>query len=151
MFTQAQMGVHDRGYQDTGAVQVPTIRNHGEVECRQGRHSTFGNLPKTYPTLWISCAHYNCMTVYDVTNANDTQRNLHLTDHHSLDVKTIHDHKDLHTAREDTFPERNTTDLSGNMIIVLLVHLRVARYFIRKMCPFSQCEDTSYHEQAPSD
>ena len=73
-------------------------------------------------TLWICCAHYNCMTVYDVTNSNDTQRNLHLTDHHSLGVT-----------------------------MARLAHLRVARYFIRKMCPFSQCEDASYHEQAPSD
>jgi hypothetical protein len=46
-------------------------------------HSTFGNLSKTYPTLWICCVHYNCMTVYDVTNSNDTQWNFHLTDNHT--------------------------------------------------------------------
>jgi hypothetical protein len=36
VFAQAQMGDHDRGYQVTGTVQVPTIRHHGEVESRQG-------------------------------------------------------------------------------------------------------------------
>jgi hypothetical protein len=28
------------------------------------------------------------MVVYDVSSANDTQRNIHLTDHHSLGAKT---------------------------------------------------------------
>jgi hypothetical protein len=38
-------------------------------------HATFGTLPKTYPTLWVCCVHHDCMSVYDVTSANDTQRN----------------------------------------------------------------------------
>jgi hypothetical protein len=36
-------------------------------------HQTFLSLPKTYPTLCVSCAHYDCMQVYDVTNLSDTQ------------------------------------------------------------------------------
>ncbi len=52
--------------------------------------ATFGTLPKTYPTLWVCCAHRNCMAVYDVTNSNDTQRNIHLAEHHTLGVKAGH-------------------------------------------------------------
>jgi hypothetical protein len=114
-------------------------------------HSTFGNLPKTYPTLWICCAHYNCMSVYDVTNSNDTKRNFHLTDNHTLGMKTLRGHKTLQTARQDTLTQRNVSALSRNMTMTHLAQLRVARYFIRKMCPFSQCEDTSYREQTVSD
>ncbi len=33
--------------------------------------------------------HYDCLQVYDVTNSNDTQRNVYLTDHHILDVTTF--------------------------------------------------------------
>ncbi len=88
-------------------------------------HSTFGNLSKTYPTLWISCSHYNCMLVYDVTNLNDTQRNFHLTDHHTLGVKTFHGHKTLHTVRQGFLSERNDYVLSRNMTMTLLTQLRV--------------------------
>jgi hypothetical protein len=52
-----------------------------------------------------------------------------------LGVKTLHGHKVLHTARQDTLAERNTTALSRNMTMAHLAQLRVARYFIRKMCP----------------
>jgi hypothetical protein len=61
-------------------------------------HATFGTLPKTYPTLWVCCVHHDCMTVYDVTSANDTQRNIHLTDHHTLGVKLVHSHQTLYRA-----------------------------------------------------
>jgi hypothetical protein len=73
-------------------------------------------------TLWICCAHYNCMTVYDVTNSNDTQRNLHLTDHHFLVVKTLHGNKVLHTVRQGTLAERNDDVLNRNMTITRLAH-----------------------------
>jgi hypothetical protein len=59
-------------------------------------HATFLSLPKTYPTLWICGVHHDCMVVYDVTNSSDTQRNIHLAEHHSLTVKTRHDHNDFH-------------------------------------------------------
>jgi hypothetical protein len=91
------------------------------------------------------------MSVYDVTNSNDTQRNMHLTDHHSLGVKTLHGHKVLHTARQGTLTERNDSVLNRNMTMTRLAHLRMARYFTRKMCPFSQSEDASYREQVASD
>ena len=63
-------------------------------------HATFGTLSKTYPTvaLWVCCAHHDCMAVYDVTNSNDTQRNIHLTEHHTLGVKTGHSHQALHSV-----------------------------------------------------
>ena len=35
-------------------------------------------LAKTLPHLWVCCANYGCNAVYDVSNANDTQRNVHL-------------------------------------------------------------------------
>jgi hypothetical protein len=37
------------------------------------------------------------------------------------------------------------------MSIARLAHLRVARYFIKTMRPFSHCEDTIYREQASPD
>jgi hypothetical protein len=84
-------------------------------------------------------------------HSNDTQRNFHLTDHHTLGVKTLHGHKDLHTTRQVTLAERNTAALNRNMTMARLAQLRVALYFIRKMCPFSHCEDASYREEAVSD
>jgi hypothetical protein len=74
-----------------------------------------------------------------------------LTDHHTLGVKTTHGHTALHTARQGTLTERNAAALSRNMTITHLDQLRVERYFIRKMCPSSQCEDASYHEEDVSD
>ncbi len=37
------------------------------------------------------------------------------------------------------------------MSIARLAHLRVARYFIKTMRPFSHCEDASYREKTSSD
>jgi hypothetical protein len=91
------------------------------------------------------------MTVYDVTSANDTQRNIHLTDHHTLGVKTGHSHQALHRARLGTLVEKNATAARRHMSIARLAQLRVARYFIKTMRPFSHCEDASYREQASPD
>jgi hypothetical protein len=114
-------------------------------------HATFGTLPKTYPTLWVCCAHHDCMAVYDVTSANDTQRNIHLTDHHTFGVKAGHSHQALHRVRLVTLAEKNATAVRRHMSITGLAHLRVARYFIKNMRPFSHCEDASYREQASPD
>ena len=106
-------------------------------------HATFGTLPKVYPTLWVCCAHHDCMAVYDVSGQNDTQRNIHLTEHHSLGAKAAHSHQALHSARQGTLADKNATAVRRNMSIARLAHLRVARYFIKTMRPFSQCEDES--------
>jgi len=113
--------------------------------------ATFGTLPKTYPILWVCCAHRNCMAVYDVTNSNDTQRNIHLAEHHKLGVKAGHSHAALHGARVSTLAERNATAASRHMSTARLAQLRVARYFIKAMRPFSDCEEASYREQASPD
>ena len=91
------------------------------------------------------------MTVYDVTSSNDTQRNNHLTEHHTLGVKPLHSHETRHTARQGTLAEKNATASSRNMTRARLAQLRAARFFIKKMRPFSQCEDVSYREQAAPD
>jgi hypothetical protein len=57
------------------------------------------------------------MSVYDVTSANDTQRNIHLTDHHTLGVKAGHNHQDLHSARLGTLAEKNATAARRHMSI----------------------------------
>jgi hypothetical protein len=114
-------------------------------------HTTFGTLPKTYPTLWVCCVHHDCMSVYDVTSANDTQRNIHLTDQHTLRVKSVHSHQALHSARLGTLTEKNATADRRYMSIAHLAHLCVSRYFIKTMRPFSHCEDASYREQASTD
>jgi hypothetical protein len=80
-------------YQQYGITVKLTPDKHDKTRA------TFGTLPKTYPTLWVCCAHHDCMTVYDVTSANDTQRKIHLTDHHTLGVKSGHSHQTLHRAR----------------------------------------------------
>jgi len=91
------------GYQQ----YVSTVKlNPDKVD---GFKQTFGTLTKLYPTLWICCTHYNCMTVYDVTSSNDTQRNNHLTEHHTLGVKPLHGHQDLHTVRQGTLTDKKTT------------------------------------------
>ncbi len=72
-------------------------------------HTTFGTLSKTYPTLWVCCDHHDCMVVYDVTSANDTQRNIHLTAHHTLGVKSVHSHQALQNSRLGTLSEKNAT------------------------------------------
>ena len=94
---------------------------------------------------------YDCMSVYDVTSANDTQRNIHLTDHHTLGVKAGHSHQALYSARLGTLADENATPVRRHMSITRLTQLRVARYFIKTMSPFSHCEDTSYREEASPD
>ena len=42
-------------------------------------YQTFGSLSKFYPNVWVCCAHYDCIQVFDVTNFSDTQRNENLT------------------------------------------------------------------------
>ena len=49
-------------------------------------HQTFGILSKTQPQVWMCCANYSCMTGYDVSKGNDTQKNVHLDQHHLLGV-----------------------------------------------------------------
>jgi hypothetical protein len=132
-------------YQQYGITVKLTPVNHDKT------HTTFGTLSKTYPTLWVCCVHHDCMSVYDVTSANDTQRNIHLTDHHTLGVKVGHSHQSLHSARLVTLAEKNATADRKHMSIAGLAHLRVARYFIKNMRPFSHCEDASYREQGSPD
>ena len=63
-----------------------TVRLNPDKDDRL--NSSFSDLQKTFPTLWICCAHYDCMTVYDVTNDNDTQRNIHLSEGKTSDCCT---------------------------------------------------------------
>jgi hypothetical protein len=79
------------------------------------------------------------MQVYDVTNFTDTQRNVHLAEHHILGLKKLHGHKALHGARLGKMADSNAAALKRNMPIARLAQLRVARFFIRKMRPFSEC------------
>ena len=51
-------------------------------------------------------------------------------------------------ARLKKMAESDSADLKKNMSLPRLAQLRVARFFIRKMCPSSECEDASYLEQA---
>jgi hypothetical protein len=64
------------------------------------------------------------MTVYDVTIANDTQRNIHLTDHHTLGMKLGHTHQTLYIGRLDTLAEKNATTVRGVMEDYKLRNLR---------------------------
>ena len=59
-------------------------------------HKTYNSLGKKHPQLWVCCANYSCNAVYDVTNSNDTQRNVHLSQHHMLGVTPLHDRDTLH-------------------------------------------------------
>ncbi len=72
----------------------------------------------------------------------------YLTDHHTLGVKAGHSHQTLNSARLVTLAEKNGTVARRLMSIAGSAHLRVARYFIKNMRPFSHCEDASYREQA---
>ncbi len=83
-----------------------------------------------------------------MTNFTDTQRNVHLAEHHILGLNKLHDHKGLHGARLGKMSDSNATDLKRNMTITRLAQLCVTRFFIRKMSPFSECEDLSYREEA---
>lgn len=108
-------------YQQYGITVKLTPDKHDKT------HGTFGTLPKTYPTLWVCCAHHDCMTVYDVTSANDTQRNIHLTDHHTLGVKLGHSHQALHNSRLDTLVEKNTTTDRRHMQFRCRAHTRTVQ------------------------
>ena len=68
---------------------------------------TYNNkgLDKMLPQLWVCCVNYGCNAVYDVNNANDTQRNVHLSQHHILGVTPIHGREALHHARLGTMEE----------------------------------------------
>jgi hypothetical protein len=67
------------------------------------------------------------MQVYDVTNFTDTQRNVHLAEHHILGLKKLHGHKALHGARLGKMADSNTAALKRNMPIARLAQLRVGR------------------------
>ena len=47
-------------------------------------------LVKTLPQLCVCCTNYVCNAVYDVRNANDTQRNVHLSQHHMFGVTPMY-------------------------------------------------------------
>ncbi len=83
-----------------------------------------------------------------MTNSTDTQRNVHLTEHHILDTKPLHGNQDLHHTRLDRIMNSNTESLQRQMPLTRLAQLRVTRFVIRKMRPFSECEDAIYHEQS---
>ncbi len=118
-------------YQQYGITVKLNPDNHDKT------HATFGTLPKTYPTLWVYCVHHDCMTVYDVTSANDTQRNIHLTDHHTLGVKLVHSHQTLYRARLGTLVEKNATAVRRHMSIARLPHLSPTLPRIPHACAFS--------------
>jgi len=81
---------------------------------------------------------YDCMQVYDVTNSTDTQRNLHLDEHHILDIKSLHGYQSLHNTRQGKMTDSTTTDLQSHIPITRLVEFRVARFFIKsKRCVLS--------------
>ncbi len=93
-------------------------------------------LVKTLPQLWVCCANYGWNAVYDVSNANDTPRNVHLAQHHMLGVTPLHDREALHNARLGTMEETNTSVPKKNMSDHRLAQLRVTRCFIKKMLVF---------------
>ena len=65
-----------------------------------------------------------------------------------MGLKKFHGHKALHGARLGKMTDSNAATLKRNMPIARLAQLRVARFFIRKIRPFSECEDPSYRDQA---
>jgi hypothetical protein len=87
------------------------------------------------------------MQVYDVNNLSDTQSNEYLTNHHLMGVKHLYDKPALHNARLGKIADRDATGLKNNMSISRLTHFRVERFFIKKMRPFSECEDPTFREQ----
>ena len=97
-------------------------------------------LVKTLPQLWVCCANYGCNAVHDVSNSNDTQRNVHLSQHYMLGVTPQHGKEELHTERVGKMQEANTEDVMKQMSIHRLAQLRVVRFFIKKMLAFSVCE-----------
>ena len=114
-------------------------------------HKTYNSLGKKHPQLWVCCANYSCNAVYDVTNSNDTQRNVHLSQHHMLGVTPLHSREALHTARMGRIAQATAAAAKRNMPADRLAHVRVARFFIKKMLAFSVCEDAAYREQASVD
>jgi hypothetical protein len=83
----------------------------------------------------------------DVTNFFHTQSNEYLTNHHMLDVKTLHGKSALHDARLGKIADSDAAALRNNMSLPRLAQLRVAR-FLKKMRPFSECEDPTFRKQA---
>jgi hypothetical protein len=81
---------------------------------------TYNSLGKKYPQLWVFCANYGCNAVYDVTNFNDTQRNVHLDQHHMLGVTPLHDREALHTARLGKMTVVNVPSVKKNMCVTRL-------------------------------
>ena len=79
----------------------------------------------------------------DVTNFSDTQSNEYLTNHHMLGVKTLHGKAALLGARLGKIADSDAAALRNNMSLPRLAQLRVAR-FLKKMCPFSDCENPTF-------
>jgi len=108
-----------------------TVKLNPDKEDRLNQ--TFGTLSKTYPTQWVCCFHYDCIQVYDVTSSTDTQRNVHLAEHHILGVSPLHGKQTLHKARQSKMADSKAVVLKRHMSIARLSQLRVSRLFIRKM------------------
>jgi hypothetical protein len=60
-------------------------------------------------------------------------------------------HASVHTSRLGKLQQANAVAAAKNMPVARLAQLRVARFFIRNMMPFSVCEDQAYREQASTD
>ncbi len=73
------------------------------------QYNTYNSLGKKNLQLWVRCANYRCNVVYDVTYSNDTQRNVHLTQHHMFGVTPLHDHDSLYNPHLGKFEQTNTT------------------------------------------
>ena len=101
--------------------------------------------------MWVCCVNYGCNDAYDVTNYNDTQRNVHLAQHHILGVRPLYIRDALHSVRVGKMEEANAAADVKKMPVYRLVQLRVARFFIKKMMPFTVCEDRTYPEQESLD
>ena len=90
---------------DTVSVPTPRYQLYGITlkltPKKDLLHQTFDSLSKMHPQVWVCCDTYDCMSVYDVTNDNDTQWNQHLVQHHLLGVTPNHDKPTLHGTRLD--------------------------------------------------
>ncbi len=62
-------------------------------------------------------------------------------------MNKLHGKQSLHSARLGKIADRDATTHKNDMSISRLAHLRVARFFIKKMRPFSECEDPTFREQ----
>ena len=112
---------------------------------------TYNSLGKKHPQMWVCCENYSCNDVYDVTNYNDTQRNVHLYQHHMLGVTPLHDREVLHNARLGKIAQANAVSTMKNMPVDRLAQYSVSRFFIKKMLAFSVCEDPAHREQESLD